>query len=310
MEPTVVLLLSDKRSGSTMFEREFCRHPDVRHVEYTPHTFCETQHWLKGARLLGMPPQTFYGHRYYPGLGNRAAVRQMLLDEVRGNVPDFQVPEDDAELVFQGWEALCEKYARPVFFEKSPHHLGQWACLSGILQWMERTEYRVRIIGLVRNPMAVMYSAYELFQTLPEERQYGWAEMYRYLLAFRQMLPPDSFHMIRYEDLTADPQGTFDGVYRFVGLEPQEFEHREVHRESLQRWVEDPEFRVRLHESVKQVARHFGYSEEEFENPEKPPLALGRRVALTGRRWASRALGVPRRNLYEPLRAWWRGRRG
>jgi len=39
MNPTVVILLSDKRSGSTMFQEELCKHPDVRHVDYTPHTY-------------------------------------------------------------------------------------------------------------------------------------------------------------------------------------------------------------------------------------------------------------------------------
>lgn len=310
MEPTVVLLLSDKRSGSTMFEREICRHPDVRHVEYTPHTYSETQHWLKGARLVGMPPQTFYGHRYYGGLQSSAATRALMIDELRGNLPEFEIPSDDEELVFQGWEALCEKFAKPVFFEKSPHHLGQWACLSTLLQWMERTKFRTKIIGLVRNPLAVQYSAFELFQTIPEERQYGWAEMYRYLLAFRQMIPPDDFHLIRYEDLTEQPQETFAAVYDFLGIAPQEFEDREVHRRSLRRWVEDPDFGLQLHESVKQVARIYGYLDEDLHNPAKPPPPLSRQLVKTARRWTTRALGIPRRSILEPLRSWWRTRSG
>ena len=99
---TVVILLSDKRSGSTMIQRELCKHPDIQTVAYSPHTYFETHHWLKGAVLLGRAPETFAGHKVYAGYGSRANARTYLIDCVKTNVPEFQVPEDDRRLVFAG----------------------------------------------------------------------------------------------------------------------------------------------------------------------------------------------------------------
>jgi len=95
MNRSVVILLSDKRSGSTMLQEELCKHPDIQHVAYSPHTYFETHHWLKAAVLLGMPPQTFYGHRVYRGYGSKKNARTYLIDCVKRNVPDFSVPADD-----------------------------------------------------------------------------------------------------------------------------------------------------------------------------------------------------------------------
>lgn len=217
MNPTVVILLSDKRSGSTMFERELCRHPDIRHVDYTPHTYNETHHWLKSACVLNRPARLFHGGKVYPGYGSRMAARQYLIDGILGNVPDFRVPEDNEDLVFEGWEALCRAYAKPVFFEKSPQYPAHWAALDLILKWMEKTEFDVRFIGLVRNPMGVMYSANQLFFTDPETRQFGWAHIYRNILAMKEMVGREKFYMVRYEDLIASPEEVFGRVCDFIG---------------------------------------------------------------------------------------------
>jgi len=198
VEPTVLVLLSDKRSGSTILQQELCKHPGVGHAVYSPHTYCETQHWLKAGSLLDMPRQCYYGHGVYPTYKNPAVARKYMVDFLQGNDIDLGESATNQQLVFDGWEQLCRKYACPVFFEKSPQHLAQWAALSLLLEWMESTQFKVRIIGLVRNPLSVLYSAYELFHSLPEERQYGWADIYRNLLAFQAMTPPEYFHLVRY----------------------------------------------------------------------------------------------------------------
>lgn len=269
MNPTVVILLSDKRSGSTIFQKEIGSHPQIRQVGYSPHRYLETQHWMKAAALLDQPLPLYYGHRQYGAFRNRSNARALLVDELQGNLPDFDCQVPDRELIFGGWEALCQSLANPVFFEKSPQHLAQWACLSLILEWMAQTRFEVRLIGLVRNPMAVLYSAFELFRNPAEVRQFGWADMYRNLMAMQTMVAPEQFHLVRYEDMVEFPDQTFDAVYRFIGLEPHQT-GREVHDRSTNRWASDPWFTVQLHESVKQVGRHYGYSDEEMSNPPKP----------------------------------------
>lgn len=275
---TVVILLSDKRSGSTMFRRELCKHPEIRTVDYSPHTYLETHHWLKGAVLLGMAPETFAGGRTYAGYGSRENARTYLIDCIRQNVPEFRAPEDDRALVFEGWEALCYKFAQPVFFEKSPQLLAQWAGLSLLLEWIERTDLNVKIIGLTRNPLSVQYSAFQLFHTDPEKRQYGWLETQKNMLAFQSMVPEDAFLHIRYEEVVEDPEATFASVCEFIGVPEWPGMGRATHSESLTKWKDDPYFTLRLDHSVKQMARRFGYSEEDLGNPTKPEPPLSYRL--------------------------------
>lgn len=277
MKPTVAVLLSDKRSGSTMFENELCKHPDINHVVYTPHSYFETHHWLKAACILGAPKQLFYGKRVYSGYGSRKGARQYMIDCILGNIHGFEIPDDDEKLVFEGWNALCRKYAMPVFFEKSPQHPHHWAALDLMMQWAETDEFDVRFIGLVRNPMAVMYSALELFFTDPEQRQFGWAHCYRNILAVKAMVGKDRFYCIRYEDLISQPKQAFGEVCDFIGVGRYDALGDNVHQNSVTKWKEDPMYTLQLHDSVVRVAMHFGYTEEDLYNPPKTGLTTNER---------------------------------
>lgn len=265
-DQTVVILLSDKRSGSTLFQREICKHHKIQTVSYSPHTYEETHHWLKGAVILGMNNRLFAGNKVYSGYGSRKNARAYLIDEIIKNVPDFEIPEVDKELIFNGWEALCEKYAQPVFFEKSPQILANWASLSLMLEWIHQTSYKVKIIGLVRNPLSVQYSAFQLFHTNPQTRQYSWLEIQKNLLAFQGMLPQDMFYNIRYEDIIHHPQESFADICKFIGIETCSDIGAGAHVSSLEKWKTDPYFALILDESVKQIAYNFGYSSGDLDN--------------------------------------------
>ena len=273
-----------------MFERELCKHPDINHVDYTPHTYNETHHWLKAACMLDLPRQEFYGHKVPQNYGSKNAVRKYLIDGIQGNVPDFKIPSSDEDLVILGWEALCEKYAKPVFFEKTPHYLVHWACLDLILRWMERMSYDVKFIGLIRNPMSVMYSANKLFYTSPDERQFGWAQAYRNLLSFKDFLVPDQFLLVRYEELIADPQASFRNICSFLDLDHYYALGQEAHKDSLTKWKDDANFGFQLNESVARLAKHYGYTEEELTNPGKATsIAYTESLGFKTRRLASRS---------------------
>lgn len=274
-QKTVVILLSDKRSGSTMFQKEVCKHADIQTVEYSPHTYLETHHWLKGAVILGMSPETFADGKVYDGYGSRANARTYLIDCVRRNVPEFQIPDDDRALVFGGWEALCDKFAQPVFFEKSPQLLSQWAGLSLLLEWIKQTKFRVKLIGLTRNPLSVQYSAFQLFHTSPEKRQFDWMESQKNMLAFQNLLPQGDFFHVKYEDIIEQPAATFATVCEFIGVPKSPNLGGSVHAESLTKWKDDPYFTLCLDPVVKQMALKFGYNREDLENSIKsePPLS-------------------------------------
>lgn len=303
---TVVILLSDKRSGSTMFQRELCKHPQIQSVAYSPHTYLETHHWLKGAVLLGMTPETFAGGVVYPGYGSPANARTYLIDCVKRNVPEFQIPKNDRALVFEGWEALCDRFAQPVFFEKSPQLLSQWAALSLMLEWMGQTRFKVKIIGLTRNPLSVQYSAFQLFHTDPVKRQYAWLESQKNMLAFRSLLQPGDFLHVRYEDIIEGPKKAFARVYEFIGVGKSPEIGADVHSESLTKWKDDPYFTLRLDPVVKQMAIGFGYRDNDLENPVKPKPPLSYRFRKGWERVSKLSLAHLKDRVAKPVLLWLR----
>ena len=271
---TVVILLSDKRSGSTMFQDALCAHPKVQTVEYSPHTYLETHHWLKAAVLLSVHPSLFSNGKTYKNYGSRKNARIYLESELKGNLPDYEIPKDDKQLVFEGWEALCDRFAQPVFFEKSPQHLAHWAAISLLLEWVQQTKkYKVKIIGLVRNPLAVQYSAFNLFRTLPHQRQYGWLNMHKNLLALKSLLREEQFKLIRYEDIVDDSETTLKSICDYIGIEYDSSMALKIHGNSKTKWKNDPYFSLTLDPAVIQMANKFGYADTFLENNKTKKLS-------------------------------------
>lgn len=264
---TIVILLSDKRSGSTMFQDALCAHPKVQTVDYSPHTYLETQHWLKAAVLLRENPSFFSNGKAYKNYGSRKNARIYLEAELKGNLPNYSIPKDDKQMVFEGWEALCDRFAQPVFFEKSPQHLAHWAALSLLLEWAQHTKnFKVKIIGLVRNPLAVQYSAFKLFRTAPNQRQYDWLNMHKNLLAFKSLLGADQFRLFLYEDIVDAPETKLAAICDFIGIEYNSIMAQKVHGNSKTKWNDDPYFTLSLDSVVLQMANIFGYAATALEN--------------------------------------------
>lgn len=271
-----VLLLSDKSSGSTALQYELLRHPSVKAVGYTMHNDHETLFWVKAAVLLGQEPVDFVEGRLPVRV---AEARRDLLALLRENVPGWTPPPHDEDLVFDGWRALCETHA-PVFFEKSPHHLNSWAATSLLLRYALTTDHDVRVIGLVRNPLAVLYSAWTRWLTPPRQRQAYWLRTYRNLLAVEALLGSDRVRMVRYEDLIADPVDELRAVTDWLGLAPEASVGTGLHARSAQKWTADEGFDLDLDPAVRAIAQRFGYSDEELHNPPKPGLASGEKLKL------------------------------
>jgi len=263
----VVILLSDKRSGSTMFQDELCKHPQIQTVPDSPHSNLETHWWLMGAVLLDLPAPLFSGSKTYSGYGSRKNARVQMLDLLTSCAPNYSPPSNDEDLVFEGWEAICRKLAQPIFFEKSPQFVAHWAALSLLYSWMERTTLDVKVIGLVRNPHGVMYSAARLFGTDPSTRQIGWLETCRNLVSFSQMLNKEQYKQYRYEEIASDPIAKFAEICQFIGVEPNTAVGAGTHAGSSEKWRKKEDYNLILHDSVTQIARSFGYSTEDLHNP-------------------------------------------
>lgn len=268
-----VVILSEKSSGSSIFQRELLKHSQVNGVAWTAHTEHETLFWLKAANVLGYPSKAFWsGKPPFPAAYSRQSIQKLLAR----NLDCPPTYRDDWQWLKSGWEALIDRYG-PVFVEKSPHHLNQWPALACLNRFVAESERSVKFLGLVRNPLSVVYSTQDRWSSELYGRQFMWENSYRNLLAMQAMYPPDQFCLVRYEDLIARPQDEFRKVLDFLGLDVESAVGSDVHSKSRQKWLDDETFSFRLHPVVAQTARRFGYRDDELDALKpgvRPPGAI------------------------------------
>ncbi len=300
-----VVILSTKSSGSSPLQRRVTAITGARHVDHTRHFEHETLYWNKATSVLGLPQEPVPDFEIpIP----REQARRDLEDLLTANVPGYEIPSDDETLVFDGWRALCERY-RPVFLEKSPHHLHVWSSLELMASCDERCPgVEMQYVGLVRNPMDCLHSQWTRYYSAPEVMQHHWRIAYENLLRLRDMLGEDRVLIVRYEDLTRGDEILLP-LFRFVGREPEASSGAErIDRRSIAKWRSDRLFGFRLAPEVVALAERLGYDPEELRNDANPLWPLWRR----GRRLAGQAYraAVPLRRQMRLQRALRRVRGG
>lgn len=279
-----ILILSNKSSGSSAVQRLLAQAAHLKCVEKTRHYENESLYWVKAASILKRPQQNMLDSEVpIP----QAAARQDLIQLLSDNLPNYTPPNDDRTLIFEGWRHLCDRY-EPVFLEKSPHHLLQWSALELIVECMERLENQVDflLVGLVRNPLDTLYSAFRRWKTPPEALQYEWLKAYSNLRLLAEQVG-DRLVIVRYEDL-ATSLAPLDPVFKFCGTPPAP-DARCLNRKSLLKWQEDPYFAFLLAPEVIELAQDYGYTTAQLTNspwrfwPQYRDLA---RSAHQSTRWA------------------------
>lgn len=270
-----IIILSDKSSGSTILQNQLAEHPDISHLEKTEHQGFETLYWLKATYMLrDHDDQNFFPKKQKY---TRKEAREKLLELIKENCSDFDESDlSDIEIIDKGWEALSKKSAS-VFIEKSPHHLPHRAVIDVMLESLKRQKQDFLIIGLIRHPMAVLYSSWERWHSSPQRAQWRWYYCAKNLDYLAQSLPKENFILIKYEDLTTAPDTHMTKVYQKCGVNMPSSDvlcHK-IHRKSVSKWSEkkaslikigpfkfirrDFSKMVSLDPKVKEMAQKYGY---------------------------------------------------
>jgi len=253
-----IIILSYKSSGSSACQYLLSKAPEINHVSNTRHQFNETLFWSKSASILDMP---LTGMIDTEVPFDREKATTDLIKILGQNIESYSAPEDEEELVFEGWVRLCREHS-PVFIEKSPHHLFQWSALELMARCTnELSEVDFQFVGLVRNPMDVLYSANKRWGTPPEFAQYEWLESYRNLLRFQELVG-DKLLILRYEDMVTDLE-FLEPVFDFTGNSVHDLDQSYLHAKSLSKWRFDDTFRFALAEEVIELAEKYGYREQD-----------------------------------------------
>lgn len=256
-----IILLSNKSSGSSACQNLLSSLASITHIKNTRHNENETLYWVKAASVLGYPQDNMIDSEVpIPPAKAKDDLNRLLKD----NLPDFIEPDDTKDYIFQGWKQLCEAYG-PIFFEKSPHHLYQWSALELIMECMERyPDIEFLLIGLVRNPVDTLYSAYSRWRTSPEKNQYEWLQSYNNLLRLKSMVG-DKLVIIRYEDLVSD-LSSIKPIIEFCSVDPSLINSNYMHKHSVSKWKRDKSFGFSLAKPVSELAETYGYKPEELTN--------------------------------------------
>jgi hypothetical protein len=281
VKPKCIIILSTKSSGSSALQELLCDFGGGRHVQHTRHREFETLYWTKAASVLGLP-QTRLPDSEVP-IAHDKALRD-LRDLLDRNISNFKPPREVEELIFVGWHALCVAHA-PIYVEKSPHHLHQWSCLQLMIDAMTRLEdIEFRFVGLVRNPMDVLYSAWSRWRQLPERFQQQWAAAYENLERF-QTIVGERLIVVKYEELSSSKDGA-TRLMEKLGMEPTRRGANDyIHSGSHRRWVADHAFGFQLDSKVTRVAERFGYISQELTQSRDYLWPIRRVIARAHFRW-------------------------
>lgn len=263
--PKNIIILSEKSSGSSACQRLLANHVNIRHVTQTRHFEYETLYWTKAASVLGLPQMKMVNSEV-PIPAERA--RRELVTLLQNNLDNFEPPEDDETLIMEGWRQLCRHHA-PVFLEKSPHHLCQWSALELIQAAMtDLKDVDVLLVGVIRNPLANIYSQYRRWGSSPALVEAQWQVAYRNLLRLKSLLG-DRLVIMRYEDMVSSPR-TLQPVLSFCGVDVSGIDSDLLHGQSIHRWRRARYFGFSLSPETVKLAMEYGYQQKELMNGSYP----------------------------------------
>lgn len=256
-----VIILSEKSSGSSACQNLLAKFANIQHVSKTRHFQNETLYWTKAASILGKPQLNMVDSEIPI---KREKARTELISLLKDNLDNYVPPDRDEELITEGWRLLCKKHS-PIFLEKSPHHLCQWAAIELIIECTrEIKDVDFLLIGLVRNPMDTIYSQYKNWKSSPQKVQEQWRIAYQNLLRLKEIMG-SQLVIVRYEDMVSSID-YLEPVFNFCEVTASAADNTYLHQKSLQKWKNDVLFGFSLSDDTIELAEKFGYQRDELTN--------------------------------------------
>lgn len=223
---TFVFVSGLHRSGTTQLHATLATHPDVSGMLGTDAPHDEGQHLQ----------DVFPTARSHGGPGRFAFDPAAHLTEMSA----LATPQN-AQRLFEQWGRYWD-LDRRVLIEKSPPNLIRMRFLQALYP-------QARFVVIVRHPVVTVLATKKLATTKWMRRTLREASLAltaRHWFAAHRLLLEDlplvrRTHLLRWEDLLADPEGRLDAIAAFAGLD-QRFERPDldpqVDRKYEQQWAE------------------------------------------------------------------------
>ncbi len=248
----LVIILSSKSSGSTALQNYLKMNFGYRTIQYTQHQEEETLYWSKVASILGLPQDKLY--RSVVPLKPEKAVRELNEFFKKNLLPDIKCDLNTTEKEFQEFFFKLIKNMGGKFIEKSPHHLYNQSNLQLLLNFKEayKENIDIRILGLVRHPQAVIYSAWKRWKFFPEKFQNEWLGSYHNLVVWKDKL---EIFILKYENLVSGEVK----LSSILGEEENSETNFQFRTSSLNKWKKDPSYGFSVSKEVEVLAHTFEY---------------------------------------------------
>jgi Sulfotransferase family len=196
---TFIFIGGLQRSGTTMLAKYVSEHPDISGLHGTPRPAHEGQH-----------NQTVYPDAERHGRAGRFG----FMKESRLTEESPLVTEANRRKLFEEWSPFWN-LEKPYLLEKSPPNIIRMRFLQAMFP-------RSSCILIMRHPIPVSCATQKWSDTRPHHLLRHWLVCHG---LFASDVPHlERVHVVRYEDLIADPSVTLGGVWRFLGVDPYDVE--------------------------------------------------------------------------------------
>jgi hypothetical protein len=183
-----------QRSGTTMLYRYLGEHPSIAALQGTPRPANEGQH----------------NQSVYPAddLHSKAGMFAFR-PEARFTEDSPLATPENAETLYREWSRYWDT-SRPMLMEKSPPNLIRMRFLQALFP-------ESAFVVIMRHPIPVSLATQKWSDTKPHSLIEHW-------LRAHELMAEDAphvrgVHVMRYEDLVADPDSELRDVFGFLGLE-------------------------------------------------------------------------------------------
>jgi hypothetical protein len=182
------------RSGTTLVARALASHPDVAGLTNTNTPEDEGQHLQRV---------------YPPGDALGGPGRFALDDRAHLTEASPLISTEHRAMLLDAWEPYWD-LTKPVLVEKSPPNLVRFRFLHALFP-------DARFVAVVRHPIPVVLATAKMAPGTSEStRLANWLAAHETFAADRAQLA--HVHVVRYDDLVAEPRATLDALLAFCDL--------------------------------------------------------------------------------------------
>lgn len=209
MSPRPILLVGCPRSGTTLLSAILHAHPDIAVAPETRFLLPAYRQRARFGNLTDPADRRALGEFV---TGKKTLFNDLKIDRATVVQAVVDAPPTFGSGVACVWREFARSRGATRWVEKRPAYWREMATLMRLFP-------DAQVIHLVRDPRAVVASlmAVKWYKRPLPHAAALWVQADRELRKWARRLPADSYHRLRFEDLTADPRGELTRLTTFLG---------------------------------------------------------------------------------------------